>query len=129
VEIRLDNPPPGVRPDLSASAKIITDTRKDALSVPIIALTVREHHPISTENAPQDTTATETEGVFVVTDGIAHFIPVRVGIAGEEHFEVVTGLSSGDSIVAGPYQPVRDLRDSTAVRALPTTADDGSRRP
>ena len=129
VEIRLDNPPPGVRPDLSASAKIITDTRKDALSVPIIALTVREHHPISTETMPQDTSATETEGVFVVTDGIAHFIPVRVGIAGEEHFEVVSGLSAGDSIIAGPYQTVRDLRDSTAVRALPSTGDDGGSRP
>jgi HlyD family secretion protein len=129
VEIRLDDPPPGVRPDLSASAKIITDTRGNALSVPIIALTVREHHPISTETVPQDTTATETEGVFVVTDGIAHFIPVRVGIAGEEHFEVVSGLSAGDSIVAGPYQTVRDLRDSTAVRALPRSGDDGGRGP
>ena len=129
VEIRLDDPPPGVRPDLSASAKIITDTREDVLSIPIIALTVREHHPISTETMPQDTSATETEGVFLVTDGIAHFIPVRVGIAGEEHFEVVSGLSAGDSIIAGPYQTVRDLRDSTAVRALPSTGDDGGSRP
>jgi HlyD family secretion protein len=129
VEIRLDDPPPGIRPDLSASAKIITDTREDVLSIPIIALTVREHHPISTETVPQDTTATETEGVFVVTDGIAHFIPVRAGIAGEEHFEVVSGLSRGDSIIAGPYQTIRDLRDSTAVRALPRDVDNGGRRP
>jgi len=52
-----------------------------------------------------------------------------VGIAGEEHFEVVSGLSAGDSIIAGPYQTVRDLRDSTAVRALPSTGDDGGSRP
>jgi HlyD family secretion protein len=129
VEIILDNPPPDVRPDLSASAKIITDTRKDVLSVPIIALTVREHHPISTETMPQDTSATETEGVFVVTDGVAHFIPVRVGIAGEEHFEVVSGLAKEDSIVAGPYQTIRDLRDSTAVRGLARSVDNGGRDP
>jgi HlyD family secretion protein len=39
-----------------------------------------------------------------------------VGIAGEEHFEVVEGLKVGDSIVAGPYQAIRDMRDSTRVK-------------
>ena len=118
VEVTLDNPPPDIRPDLSATAKIVTDTRDSALSIPIIALTVREHTPISTEAAPRDTTggAEETEGVFAVVEGIAQFRPVKVGIAGEEHFEVLEGLQAGDSIVAGPYQTIRDLRDSTAVR-------------
>ena len=124
VEITLDNPPPGVLPDLSATAKVVTDTRLDAMSIPIIALTVREHQPISTEDLPRDTTKTEMEGVFVVLDGIAYFRPVKVGIAGEEHFEVIEGLALGDSIVAGPYQTIRDLSDSSAVRA--TDADDGN---
>jgi HlyD family secretion protein len=120
VEVTLDNPPPDVRPDLSATAKIVTDTRKDALSIPIIALTVRENTPISTETAPQDTTQgkKETEGVFVVRGGIAQFRPVKVGIAGAEHFEVLDGLQAGDSIVAGPYQAIRDLKDSVHVRAM-----------
>ncbi len=124
VEITLDNPPPGVLPDLSATAKVVTDTRLDALSIPIIALTVREHQPISTEDMPRDTAKTEMEGVFVVLDGIAYFRPVKVGIAGEEHFEVIEGLALGDSIVAGPYQTIRDLSDSSAVRAT-ADADDG----
>ena len=46
VEITLDDPPMDVRPDLSATAKIITATRDSSLSIPIIALTVREHTPI-----------------------------------------------------------------------------------
>jgi HlyD family secretion protein len=119
VEITLDNPPPDIRPDLSATARIVTATRDSALSIPIIALTVREHKPISTENAPADTTTAETEGVFVVVDGVAQFRPVTVGIAGEEHFEVLAGLAVGDTIVAGPYQTIRDLSDSTRVRAMP----------
>jgi HlyD family secretion protein len=120
VEVTLDNPPPDVRPDLSATAKIVTDTRKDALSIPIIALTVRAHTPISTETAPRDTTKAEkeTEGVFVVQAGLAQFRPVKVGIAGEEHFEVLDGLQPGDSIVAGPYQAIRDLKDSVHVRPM-----------
>ena len=123
VEITLDDPPPDVRPDLSASAKIITDQRFGVLSIPIIALTVREHHAMSTENVARDTSTTETEGVFVVEAGVARFRPVTVGITGEEHFEVLSGLVKGDSIVSGPYQTVRTLADSAVVRALPESAD------
>jgi HlyD family secretion protein len=120
VEVTLDNPPPDVRPDLSATAKVVTATRDSVLSIPIIALTVREHTPISTENAPADTSKAkkETEGVFVVLNGIAQFRPVKVGIAGEEHFEVLEGVAAGDTIVAGPYQAIRDLADSAKVRPL-----------
>ena len=71
--------------------------------------------------APVDTTKAkkEREGVFVVHGGLAQFRPVDVGIAGEEYFEVLKGLQQGDTIVAGPYQTVRDLKDSTRVRAMP----------
>src|SRR5881409_1842249 len=91
VEITLTNPPGDVRPDLSATARIVTDTRKQALSIPIIALTVRENTPVSTETrggppiVRRDTSAPskkkETEGVFVVQNGKATFRPVKVGIA------------------------------------------------
>src|SRR5881409_3387609 len=57
VEITLANPPAEVRPDLSATARIVTDTRKEALAIPIIALTVRENTPISTEQRPGRGTA------------------------------------------------------------------------
>lgn len=120
VEITLDDPPQNVRPDLSATAKMVTDVRDSVLAIPIIALTVREHKPMSTENAPKDTTKAkkETEGAFVVNKGIAQFRPVKVGIAGEEYFEVLDGLRLGDTIAAGPYQAIRDLKDSSKVRAM-----------
>src|SRR4051812_43242966 len=47
VTIQLVNIPPETRPDFSATAKIITDTRKQALSIPIIALTVRENEELA----------------------------------------------------------------------------------
>src|SRR3989454_6868576 len=109
VEITLDHPPADVRPDLSATARVVTSTRKQVLSIPIIALTVREHKPISSENRPVDTSAfarkkREAEGVFVVTNGGAAFRPVKVGIAGDEYFEVADGVKEGETIVSGPYQ-------------------------
>jgi len=127
VEITLDHPPAEVRPDLSATARVVTDTRQKVLSIPIIALTVREHTPVSTEARPVDTTAArkkkETEGVFVVDKGAATFRPVKVGIAGDEYFEVVDGLKEGETIVAGPYQSIRDLKDGARVRAAKQSAD------
>jgi HlyD family secretion protein len=146
VEITLSNPPAEVRPDLSATARIITDTRKDALAIPIIALTVRENTPISTERpgaasgtaqaatpTPADTSRRrgpnkkETEGVFLIHGGIATFHPVKVGIAGEEHFEVVEGVHQGDTIVAGPYQAIRDLKEGARVRPSKESGDSTSR--
>ena len=127
VEITLDKPPADIRPDLSATARIVTDTRKNALSIPIISLTVRENKPVSTENRPVDTTTArkkkETEGVFIVKDGVASFRPVKVGIAGDEYFEVTDGLKEGETIVGGPYQAIRDLKEGARVRAMKPSAD------
>jgi HlyD family secretion protein len=121
VEITLANPPKEIRPDLSCTAKIVTETRSKVLSVPIIALTVRQHEKVVNESVKRDTAgagkAKETEGVFLVRDGIATFTPVKVGIAGEEYFEVMSGVKQGDTIVAGTYQAIRDLQDSARVRA------------
>jgi HlyD family secretion protein len=144
VEITLANPPSEVRPDLSATARIITDTRKQAIAIPIIALTVRENTPVSTEQRPaagaaaaatsdtshrsHDGKKKEAEGVFIVHSGVATFRPVKVGIAGEEHFEVVEGVHEGDTIVAGPYQAIRDLKEGARVKSSGQPADSAARR-
>ena len=129
VEITLKNPPADIRPDLSCTARIVTDTRNDALSIPIIALTVRDHEKIPNESEagpPVDTLRArfqkrEAEGVFIVRDGAATFRPVKVGVAGDEYFEVVDGLREGETIVAGTYQAIRDLKDGAKVRQADTT--------
>jgi HlyD family secretion protein len=128
VEIRLDAPPGDIRPDLSCTARIITDTRENALSIPIIALTVRDHERVPNEDNPALDTMTrrrpgqrEEEGVFLVQNGVATFRPVKVGIAGDEHFEVLDGLRGGETIVAGTYQAIRDLKDGDRVRAAEDT--------
>ncbi len=121
VEVTLDNPPAGVRPDLSATARIVTDTRTRSVAIPIIALTVRQHEDLPNELKNQTAKATgkqkDREGVFVIRNGVATFRPVKVGIAGDEFFEVIDGVKTGDSIVAGPYQAVRDMKDSTRVKS------------
>ncbi len=126
VTVQLLNPPSETRPDFSATAKIITDTRKDVIAVPIIALTVREHETSKSGDSAAIALGREptkqigqrdVEGVFIVgTDNKVTFRPVRVGIAGEEYFEVVDGLRPGEKIVAGSYQAIRELKDGATVR-------------
>lgn len=130
VTVRILNPPSDTRPDFSSTAKIITDTRVQVLSIPIIALTVRENEALPTTDGPPGAAAPtrevgkrDVEGVFVVgTDNKVTFRPVKVGIAGEKYFEVVSGLESGERIVAGTYQAIRDLKDGQLIREQPQTA-------
>jgi HlyD family secretion protein len=140
VVITMADPPDGIRPDLSATADIITETREGALSVPIIALTVRPEeelegggNAVSNEVGEDDERTRgpvsrpeneDIEGVFIVVNGQVRFAPVVVGITGQEHFEVLKGVSQGDTIVAGPYQQIRELNNGDRVREQ--GANDGS---
>jgi HlyD family secretion protein len=54
--------------------------------------------------------------VFVIRDGRAVFVPVKVGIAGERYFEVLTGLNEGDRVITGPFNSVRQLADGEQVK-------------
>ena len=141
VVITLDEPVPDIRPGFTCTAEITTAKRKDVVSVPIQALTVREmlyndkgemvretssrrrrggtnlETPLSASNEPPPGhTRKETEGVFAIRDGKAIFLPVKVGIAGEQYFEVLTGLKAGDQVITGPFASVRELGDGDAVR-------------
>jgi RND family efflux transporter, MFP subunit len=126
VKVMLLNPPPDTRPDFSATAKVITATRKQVLSIPIIALTVREHEANPGGDSAQlalgkrpvkQVGQKDVEGVFVVgSDNKVTFLPVEIGIAGEDYFEVVSGLKGGETIVAGSYQAIRELKEGALVR-------------
>jgi HlyD family secretion protein len=125
VVITLSDPPVLLRPDLSATATIVTETRKGALAVPIIAVTIRDREAVDGVDpgaadgggAPPDSSEPrDVEGVLVVRDGTVGFVPVTLGITGREHFEILSGVAVGDTVVSGPYQVIRDLRDGDPVR-------------
>ncbi len=58
----------------------------------------------------------EVQGVFVVRDGKAVFVPVETGIAGEKYFEVLSGLEQGDEVVTGNFSALRKLKNGDAVK-------------
>lgn len=134
VKITLDNFPAEMRSDFSATAEIVTESRRNALAVPILALTVRDERgkkfqagdddsEQEKKAAASDREEKEVEGVFVVREGKAVWVPVRIGIAGDRYFEVLDGLKGGETVVAGSYQAIRDLEADTPVRTPAAAAD------
>jgi HlyD family secretion protein len=140
VVVILDEPVPDVRPGFTCTADITTATRKEVTSVPIPAVAVRElvydangqvvKEPKSDKRRRTPTpepvasaaelkpgqTRKETEGVFVVRDAKAEFVPIKMGIAGDKYFEVLSGLKPGDQVITGPYNSVRGMTDGDLVK-------------
>ena len=140
VKVVVNETIPDLRPGFTCTAEITTATRKAAVSIPIQATTVREmvvdkdgnvvREP-ETPGAKRRTSAVqaselkpgqqrkELEGVFVVKDNKAQFLPVKTGIAGEKYFEVLNGVKEGDQVIVGPFSSVRELADGAAVKVEP----------
>ncbi|MGB5526591.1 MAG: efflux RND transporter periplasmic adaptor subunit [Gemmatimonadota bacterium] len=134
VRITLENPGVDLRTDLSATADVVTAIRPDVLAIPIIALTLMdssefERIPMEGEEVQQeeDGSLGETgeaggaasepiEGVYVLDGDRVRFRPVEVGIAGDNYFEVISGLEEGETVVSGTYQAIRELEDGALVR-------------
>src|SRR5580704_13005890 len=138
VVVILDEAVTEARPGFTCTADVTTATRQHVPAVPIPAVAVREliydaeglivKEPLTDKRRrTPDTTATpaelkpgqtrkETEGVFVVRDGRAEFIPIKLGIAGDRYFEVLSGLKEGDQVITGPYNSVRGMADGDLVK-------------
>jgi HlyD family secretion protein len=58
----------------------------------------------------------DIQGVFVIRNKKAEFVPVTTGIAGTSEIEVVEGLKEGDEIVTGSYKILRTIRSGSGVK-------------
>jgi len=125
-----------LRPVMSSTVDIKTETRRAVLSVPIQAVTVRTERELNASEEKDDSKKSETkskeaddeqdassvaskdeliEVVFTVKDGIATSVPVKTGISSEKDIEVLGGLEVKQKVVTGSY------------RALSKTLKNGSR--
>jgi len=128
VVVTLTDPPEDLRPGLSTTAKITTATRSSALTIPIQAITLRRQEDLETsekgsvqaaapqKDAPKDKKNDEIQGVFVIRNKKAEFIPVQTGINGTTDTEVLNGLKEGDEIVTGSYKVLRTMKPGTSVK-------------
>jgi HlyD family secretion protein len=129
VVVTLQEPAEDLRPGLSATAKITTATRDKALTIPIQALTIRRQADLESKPekgavqaaGPQNAASKqkdkeEIQGVFVIRNDKAEFVPVDTGITGTTDIEVLKGLREGDEIVTGSYKVLRTMRPGASVK-------------
>jgi HlyD family secretion protein len=125
VVIALDNPPDGIRPGLSCTARVTAATRQNAVTVPIQAVTLRQRgdlEPVGPKGEkvesklPEKERRKELEGVFVIKGEKAYFKEVKTGITGATDVEVLSGLGDGEEVITGSYKVLRTLRNEAKVK-------------
>ena len=104
-----------LRPGMSATVDIITDTREAVVNVPLQAVTARKRKEITAvsnqgevEASGRTADADEqafVEVVFVVKeDGTVELRAVKTGISSTTRVEILEGLSEGEVVVTGPFR-------------------------
>ena len=137
VVVTVNDPPRDLRPGLSTTAKITTAARNNVLSIPIQALSVRSKAQLEQEKstpgsvhaaapAPKETASKDrdkdknqkedVQGIFVIRNKKAEFVPVTTGITGTSDIEVLDGLKEGDEVITGSYKILRTLRSGSSVK-------------
>ena len=132
VVVTVEDPPSDLRPGLSTTARITTATRSNALAIPIQALTIRTRAQLAKQDtsagsvhaaapAPKETASKEQkdaaiQGVFVLRNHKAEFVPVQTGVTGTTDVEVLDGPKDGDEVVTGSYKVLRTLRPGASIK-------------
>jgi HlyD family secretion protein len=155
VVVNLTDAPQDLRPGLSTTAKITTATRSNVVAVPIQSLTLRTKLQIAQQNNPPGSVHAaalasgdsasgnsasgdsaskgkkedDVQGVFVVRNKKAMFVPVTTGVTGTTDIEVLDGLKEGDEVVTGSYKVLRTLKPGSSVKvdnSAPKKEDEAS---
>lgn len=106
------------RPGMTASVDIITETKKDILTVPLASVTTRTEEDKDKNGDDSDDEEKVKEIVFLMKDGKAVKTEVVTGISDFDRIEIISGIAEGDEIVSGPFLAVsKRLKDGDDVEA------------
>ena len=111
------------RPGMSATVDINTNTVRDAIAIPIQAVTTREKDADKKETGDDSTKKTIAESqdeieevIFVYEADTARMIKVETGIQDNEYIQVLSGIAAGQEVITGPYSTVsRKLKNGLAL--------------
>lgn len=141
VKVKIFDPPKRIRPGMSSTVNIISETIKNTISIPIQALTSRpeNYQEINGDKkegekweANDDKSYSDIKEsldvVFVLVDDFdgekasegekyALVRPVDVGLSSEDHYSVKTGLKDGELIVTGRFRVLsKELQHGMKVK-------------
>lgn len=131
VKISILNPGDELRPGMTASSDIVTDTKEDVINIPIQCVAVKtpeqlelkageDGDAIAATLPDEEKYATDRDGfvevVFVINDGVVNAKQVKTGIQSETHIEILDGIAEKAEIVTGSYRAIsKDLKNGSAV--------------
>jgi len=133
VRVRIIDPKEQLRPGMSASVDIETQTVRKVVAVPLQSVTVRSRRDGRTaEQLKQERerqtgdSSTELEKqsvkqlqrvVFRKKGDKVELVPVQTGIADNNYMEIKSGVRPDDEIVSGPYSALsKDLKEGSRVK-------------
>ena len=126
VKITITEANADLRPGMTASAEIVTETRENVLAVPIQSVTVRTPEQLTKKEGEEDEASSGesfepdkdgfVEIVWLVEDGKAVARQVEPGIQSETHIQILEGLAEGEQVVIGNYRAIsKDLENGSTV--------------
>lgn len=135
VRIRLNDPNQSLRPGMTATADIETDTVTDVVKAPLGAVVVRPRREVeqvksgdvgeASADAAEEEKEAESDGdkkddrvrvVFIADGGKARLRQVETGIADRDFIEIQSGLEAGEKIITGSYRALtRELKDDSDI--------------
>ena len=131
VKIKLIDPKNTLRPGMSCTSDIQTETIQNVLSVPIQSVTTREGGPTGGEmpegeggeefqqvkEVKKEKISKTNEIVFLIKNGKAKKVEVETGLSDDNYIAILSGLEGGEEVVSGSYKAIsRELSDGLQVR-------------
>jgi HlyD family secretion protein len=133
VKMRIVDADVTLRPGMSMTGDIETETKHNVFAVPIQSVTTRapkmpegeesgdgQRGAVVVSNGGNGRARADNkpkEIVFVVEEGVAKAVPVKRGISNDAYVEITNGVSEGVEVVSGSYKAInRELEDGTKVR-------------
>ncbi|HEU5132351.1 MAG TPA: hypothetical protein VFT26_09620, partial [Pyrinomonadaceae bacterium] len=114
-----------LRPGMSSTATITTDTKNNVLAVPLEAIVEKAPSTASPSPtvsgsvpaaSPGGEKAKAQKGVYVIENNKVRFIEVTTGITGEADIEITSGVQPSMEIVRGPSRVLKTLKDGMTIK-------------
>jgi HlyD family secretion protein len=107
------------RPGMSASVDIMTESKKDILSVPLQAVTVMPDSALSDSAAGRGEARDSKEVVFVYENDKVKTAIVKTGIQDNNYIEILDGIEENTEIVTAPYNVItKKLKNGSFVKRV-----------
>lgn len=114
VRVIVEDAPDNLLSGMNATVEIITATRENVLYIPIQAVVRRDINKNNDNTSKNDENL--QDGVFIIEDNKAKFIPIETGISSDQYIEVIKGLKKNQEVISGPYEILRELQDGEEVK-------------